>query len=42
MIVVSARVGLPKEHPFAVPVGEFLVELANAGRSPARGTRLPE
>lgn len=42
VIVVPARVELPEEHPLAAPVGEFLVYLANAGRSSARGTRLPE
>jgi hypothetical protein len=34
MIVVPARVELPEEHPLAPPVGEVLVDLANAGRSP--------
>jgi hypothetical protein len=33
-MVVPARVELPEEHPLAALVGEFLVDLANAGRSP--------
>ena len=41
MIVVPARVEPPHEHPLAALVGEFLVDLVNAGRSPhtVRGYR---
>lgn len=38
---MSARVELPVGHPLAAPVGEFLADLVNAGRSPhtVRGYR---
>jgi integrase/recombinase XerD len=41
VIVVPARVELPEGHPLAAPVGKFLVDLANVGRSPhtVRGYR---
>jgi hypothetical protein len=33
VVMVSVKVEVPADHPLATPIGEFLSDLAGAGRS---------